>query len=172
MTKTYLFDFLEYSRCSTTYDASTKPREDSVQSFGESGVVCLSPKYISFSGSRNNLVSSLKHLWNNALLKLQFAMGRFAVKESIVFMQYPQYSLKPENFEFVTKYFKQRGNKVIFFVHDLNALRYKEKSYGDSLLFQLADMCILHSQKMVEECKKYGSEGPAIVLEFFDYLSD
>lgn len=114
MTKTYLFDFLEYSRCSTTYDASTKPREDSVQSFGESGVVCLSPKYISFSGSRNNLVSSLKHLWNNALLKLQFAMGRFAVKESIVFMQYPQYSLKPENFEFVTKYFKQRGNKVIF----------------------------------------------------------
>ena len=99
-------------------------------------------------------------------------MGRFAVKESIVFMQYPQYSLKPENFEFVTKYFKQRGNKVIFFVHDLNALRYKEKSYGDSLLFQLADMCILHSQKMVEECKKYGYEGPAIVLEFFDYLSD
>lgn len=170
--KLYLFDFCEFGKNgSTVYDASLKPRFDTVDTFLKRKVNLMKPLYISFSGSTNRLISFVKRLWNFLSLRFQFLIGRFRIMDSIVVMQYPLYSLEHRDFNYVMKYFKQRNNRVVFLVHDLNSIRYYDEHLNnDELMFQYADLCVLHSTAMIEKSESLYPNAKYLALEFFDYL--
>ncbi len=94
-----------------------------------------------------------------------------SVKAQLVFAQFPVYGNKLMR-ETLGDFFSR--NRMLFIVHDLDALRnFGSASTADEIKqLNRAEFLIVHNRRMLERLREIGVSTPMIALELFDYLLD
>lgn len=146
------------------YNASSKPRTDAIKSLNSLGGKRLIMKSYMFEEA-----SSLFRAVNNFALIVQFFIHCGWRKENTVFMQYP---FTDGVMMVAMKWLKRLGNRLVVLIHDIESLRQQQVIDRDKILFDNADVLIVHSSAMAEELQKMGYEGKTVELGYFDYVSD
>ncbi|MDC7952262.1 beta-1,6-galactofuranosyltransferase [Liquorilactobacillus mali] len=112
--------------------------------------------------------SKLAKLWYTHTYLMRFFKNKEI--ENVV-IQYPIPSPYMIN-NFVNGVKKQDGAKLIFWIHDIQSLqRYQgqKKKKWEIDLFNMADVLVVHNEKMQTWLEENGVHAPMIVLGIFDY---
>ncbi len=103
-------------------------------------------------------------------LKLKLLKGK---KDTILFVQWPLYSRKPFQDDFV---FKLGFKKIVAVIHDIDSLRFfpddVEKINKDIDTFNKFDALICHNSHMSDWLRTNGVKVQIINLNLFDYLGE
>ena len=96
-----------------------------------------------------------------------FIALRVVSHNDYVYFQYP-YSVYP--LSTIVQIAKKRGAKIVFIIHDLNFLRWKDSKDKWTDL-NLADYLLVHTNQMAEELRRFGVKTEMIPITLFDYYS-
>ena len=125
------------------------------------------------SGLRPLLSLNIKS-WTTKVSKFKLSYWRFlyymyTTKNKRILLQYPHYGrIIRKAFDCLTA-----NNNIIFFVHDLEYLRFdntKQQLYYEVALLNKADVVVSHNSVMTRRMRQDGVVVPIVELELFDYL--
>lgn len=152
----HTFDFASHKR-----DALSKARLDINRTFESIGAYVLT---IKVKVGRNRLIGIIDNIWQ--YIKCMY----YIPYKSNVYIQYPALSSRPSYYNVLLKYAKARMCKIIYIIHDIEALRFSLNSEKrESRILNQADILIVHTNAMRDKLKELGVYKPMVVLQLFDY---
>lgn len=108
----------------------------------------------------NGVIAYLRRLWSVVKASMRMPRG------GMVFLQYPS------PIDSFMKIARQRGNRIILLIHDINGLRTSAHGGRELTLLKSADVLIVHTERMREKLRSIGIDKPTVVLRIFDYLDN
>lgn len=108
----------------------------------------------------NGVIAYLRRLWSVVKASMRMPRG------GMVFLQYPS------PIDSFIKIARQRGNRIILLIHDINGLRTSAHGGRELTLLKSADVLIVHTERMREKLRSIGIDKPTVVLRIFDYLDN
>lgn len=154
------------------YNASAKPRIDSLKTAERCGGILKQIDVLSIKMPNNIFLKKIKVLFDQVYALIIFLLEYKNVKSSIIFIQYPFLSMRASLIFFILKRLKKQDNKFITLIHDLEFLRNDVNTEFDEFIVENSDITIVHSGNMLDKINKKFKINNCVCLEFFDYISD
>lgn len=104
------------------------------------------------------------------ILRQYFMLLRRIGSRKILVVQYPVSG--PKALPLTLKLIRNKGNKVVFFIHDINSFRYGRNTKKEVDILNSADELIVHTEAMANLLRHNNVSTPMTVLHIFDYLTE
>lgn len=158
------------------YNALNKSRDDLHKIYNNLGFVPLLDSHITLNDNKVKYFASNTDVLGDYVEQVINALDKKTEKGDFLFMDFP-FSIKFAGYSKIVSYANSLGVKVIFFIHDLDGIRFTNPIYNliDSSCLDMA-YCLISASKEMDACLKdslrVSEKVRKVNYRYWDYLCD